>query len=146
MATFLIRLRAYELLALSAHPHHTISTAVSRGRRRQNSTTRGNQPGSFTAYCFWTNCRNSERCKGGSATTAGRRGCHHIPFQWHCFISSFIYLIGSANPCPCGFSVIKQGNAFVPPLQISRYLGKISGPLMDRFDIQIEVLQFPLKS
>lgn len=48
-------------------------------------------------------------------------------------------LIGSMNPCPCG----NHGNPLVECTctnqMISRYLNKISGPLLDRFDIHIEV-------
>lgn len=48
-------------------------------------------------------------------------------------------LIASMNPCPCGYygSSIKQCTC--TPSQISKYLGKISGPLLDRIDIHIEV-------
>ena len=48
-------------------------------------------------------------------------------------------LIASANPCPCGFLGDDSNKCICTPHQISRYLGKISGPLMDRFDIHIEV-------
>ena len=54
------------------------------------------------------------------------------------FPASFT-LIGSANPCPCGFFGDRTRECLCTPIQISRYLGRISGPLMDRFDIQIEV-------
>ena len=52
-------------------------------------------------------------------------------------------LAGAMNPCPCGYLThpIKECNCTAP--QIQRYLNKISGPLMDRIDIQIEVA--PLK-
>ncbi len=54
------------------------------------------------------------------------------------FPASFM-LVGSANPCPCGFYGNAARECFCTPTQISRYLGKISGPLLDRFDIQVEV-------
>ena len=48
-------------------------------------------------------------------------------------------LIAAMNPCPCGY----QGSALKPcrctPDQISRYQGKLSGPLLDRIDLHIEV-------
>lgn len=48
-------------------------------------------------------------------------------------------LIASMNPCPCGYygSDIKECKC--TQTEISRYLGKISGPLLDRIDIQVEV-------
>jgi magnesium chelatase family protein len=48
-------------------------------------------------------------------------------------------LISSMNPCPCGHYGSKSGECKCSPLQIHRYLGKLSGPLMDRIDIHIEV-------
>lgn len=48
-------------------------------------------------------------------------------------------LIASMNPCPCGFYGSKDKQCSCTPQQISRYMGKISGPLLDRIDLQIEV-------
>ena len=50
-------------------------------------------------------------------------------------------LVASMNPCPCGFlgSIGKQCTCI--PDAISKYIGKISGPLLDRIDIQVEVNQ-----
>ena len=50
-------------------------------------------------------------------------------------------LVASMNPCPCGFlgSIGKQCTC--TPDAISKYIGKISGPLLDRIDIQVEVNQ-----
>lgn len=54
------------------------------------------------------------------------------------FPSSFM-LLAASNPCPCGFYGDSKRRCRCTPLQIRRYLSKISGPLMDRIDIQIEV-------
>ena len=48
-------------------------------------------------------------------------------------------LIGSMNPCPCGFFGDKNKECTCTPYQIQRYIHRISGPLLDRIDIQIEV-------
>lgn len=48
-------------------------------------------------------------------------------------------LIGSINPCPCGYYGDESGKCTCTPLQIKNYLGRISGPLMDRIDLHIEV-------
>lgn len=54
------------------------------------------------------------------------------------FPSSFT-LLAASNPCPCGFHGDPVKRCKCTPLQIMRYLSKISGPLMDRIDIQVEV-------
>ena len=48
-------------------------------------------------------------------------------------------LVASMNPCPCGYYGSKTHECTCTPLQISRYVSKLSGPLMDRIDLQIEV-------
>ena len=47
--------------------------------------------------------------------------------------------VASMNPCPCGFYGSKDKECTCTPEAIARYIGKISGPLLDRIDIQIEV-------
>ena len=47
--------------------------------------------------------------------------------------------VASMNPCPCGFYGSKDKECTCTPEAIARYMGKISGPLLDRIDIQIEV-------
>lgn len=47
--------------------------------------------------------------------------------------------IASMNPCPCGFFGSKDKECTCTPKAIEKYMGKISGPLLDRIDIQIEV-------
>lgn len=47
--------------------------------------------------------------------------------------------VSSMNPCPCGFYGSSEKECTCTPQAISRYMGKISGPLLDRIDIQIEV-------
>lgn len=48
-------------------------------------------------------------------------------------------LIGAMNPCPCGYYQDSRRECTCTPSAISRYQKKISGPMMDRFDIHIEV-------
>lgn len=47
--------------------------------------------------------------------------------------------VASMNPCPCGYYGSKDKECTCTPQIISKYMGKISGPLLDRIDIQIEV-------
>jgi len=48
-------------------------------------------------------------------------------------------MIASMNPCPCGYYESKDRECKCTPQQINKYLHKLSGPLMDRIDIHIEV-------
>jgi magnesium chelatase family protein len=48
-------------------------------------------------------------------------------------------LLAAMNPCPCGYFADPTKNCTCMPHQIHKYLGKISGPLLDRFDIHLEV-------
>jgi len=54
-------------------------------------------------------------------------------------------LIAAMNPCPCGFTGSKQRNCHCTPEQITRYQGKLSGPLLDRIDLHVEVPALPAK-
>jgi magnesium chelatase family protein len=48
-------------------------------------------------------------------------------------------LAAALNPCPCGFFNHGRRQCICTPHQIARYLAKISGPLLDRIDLQVEV-------
>jgi magnesium chelatase family protein len=52
-------------------------------------------------------------------------------------------LIAAMNPCPCGYLGHSNGKCRCTPDMVSRYQGKISGPLLDRIDMQIQVGALP---
>jgi len=54
-----------------------------------------------------------------------------------------VMLVASMNPCPCGNFGSSVHECRCTPFQIERYLGKISGPLIDRVDTQVEVDAVP---
>jgi magnesium chelatase family protein len=58
------------------------------------------------------------------------------------FPASFM-LIASMNPCPCGFYNHPDRECTCPPGAVQKYLNKISGPLLDRIDLHVEVTPVP---
>ena len=60
---------------------------------------------------------------------AGRRAEFPAAFQ----------LIAAMNPCPCGWLGAPRRNCRCTPDQVARYQGKLSGPLLDRIDLHVEV-------
>ena len=57
---------------------------------------------------------------------------------------SFMF-VASMNPCPCGYYGDPTHHCVCTPGQIGRYLSKISGPLLDRIDLHVEVPVVPFK-
>src|SRR6516162_9354687 len=60
------------------------------------------------------------------------------------FPASFI-LVASMNPCPCGYLGDPRHTCKCSPMQIERYMARISGPLLDRIDLHIEVPAVPFQ-
>ena len=56
-----------------------------------------------------------------------------------------LMLVAAMNPCPCGYRGDPRRQCNCLPLQIERYLARISGPLLDRIDIHIEVPPVPFR-
>ena len=54
-------------------------------------------------------------------------------------------LVASMNPCPCGFYNHPTRPCVCPPGSVQKYLNRVSGPLLDRIDIQIEITPVPFE-
>ena len=54
-------------------------------------------------------------------------------------------LVASMNPCPCGYYNHPSKECSCAPGQVNKYLGRISGPLLDRIDLQVEILPVPFE-
>lgn len=53
-------------------------------------------------------------------------------------------LVAAMNPCPCGYAGDPRGRCGCTPDQVQRYRSRVSGPLLDRLDLQLEVPRVPL--
>ncbi|MDG0871170.1 YifB family Mg chelatase-like AAA ATPase [Paenibacillus thiaminolyticus] len=53
-------------------------------------------------------------------------------------------LAASMNPCPCGYSSSSEGDCRCTPMRLAQYRAKLSGPLLDRIDMQVEVPRSPV--
>ena len=73
-------------------------------------------------------------------------GCVTIP-RVHATVKfpAAIMLVAAMNPCPCGYATDPKRQCKCHPFAIERYLGRVSGPLIDRIDIHIEVPPVPWK-
>ncbi len=60
------------------------------------------------------------------------------------FPARFVLVVAS-NPCPCGYYGDKMRECKCSPQQIQRYNSKVSGPLLDRIDLHLEVAAVPFK-
>jgi magnesium chelatase family protein len=54
-------------------------------------------------------------------------------------------LVASMNPCPCGYYNHPEKDCVCSPAVVQKYLNKISGPLLDRIDIHLEVVPVPFE-
>lgn len=54
-------------------------------------------------------------------------------------------LVASMNPCPCGYYSHPTKQCMCAPGAVQKYLNRISGPLLDRIDIQVEIMPVPFE-
>ena len=67
----------------------------------------------------------------GTVTIARVAGTHTFPARFT--------LVASMNPCPCGFRGVRGSDCRCDDTTVDRYLGKLSGPLLDRIDLHVTV-------
>lgn len=72
-----------------------------------------------------------EPLEEGSVSIARAKGTEHFPAQF--------VLVAAMNPCPCGFHGDKTKACVCPPGALANYQRKVSGPILDRIDMMIEV-------
>lgn len=129
-------------LRRTASPHHTASAValVGGGSPPKPGEISYAHHGSLFLDEFPEFARNAlealrEPLETGRITIA--RAAHSTEFP------ARFQLIAAMNPCPCGFWGSTQRACRCTPDQVARYQGKLSGPLLDRIDLHIEVAALP---
>ena len=73
----------------------------------------------------------------GAVTIARAAGTFTYP-------ASFM-LVASMNPCPCGYRGTRSAECRCDDAAVAKYVAKLSGPLLDRIDLQIEIRRVPFE-
>jgi magnesium chelatase family protein len=71
----------------------------------------------------------------GSVTVARAAGTFTYPARFQ--------LVASMNPCPCGYRGVRGAECRCDDAMVAKYVSKLSGPLLDRIDLQIEIARVP---
>ena len=71
----------------------------------------------------------------GTVTIARAAGTFTYPARFQ--------LVASMNPCPCGYRGVRGIECRCDDATVGKYVGKLSGPLLDRIDLQIEIARVP---
>jgi magnesium chelatase family protein len=71
----------------------------------------------------------------GTVTIARAAGTFTYPARFQ--------LVASMNPCPCGYRGVRSAECRCDEAMVAKYVGKLSGPLLDRIDLQIEIARVP---
>ncbi len=71
----------------------------------------------------------------GTVTIARAAGTFTYPARFQ--------LVGSMNPCPCGYRGTRNAECRCDDAMVAKYVSKLSGPLLDRIDLQIEIARVP---
>lgn len=126
----------------TAHPHHTASAValVGGGSPPKPGEISLAHHGTLFLDEFPEFSRSAlealrEPLETGCITIA--RAAHSVEFP------ARFQLIAAMNPCPCGFWGSAQRSCRCTPDQVARYQGKLSGPLLDRIDLHVEVHSLP---
>jgi len=105
----------------------------------QSRTVQGLTP-SRSAACFWVSLSSSRRFLTCSPKICGAKS---VAFGFNALRVMGANCKRATRPCPCGYLGHFSGKCRCTPDQVARYRGKISGPLLDRIDIHIEVPAVP---
>ena len=78
-----------------------------------------------------------EPLESGVVTLARLKRTHEYPARFQ--------LVAAMNPCPCGYAGDPRGRCHCTAEQVARYRARISGPLIDRIDMHVELMALPVE-
>src|SRR5665647_2489598 len=93
-----------------------------------------------SAACFWVSLNSSRRFLTCSPRVWGSKS---VSFGFNALRVMGANCKRATRPCPCGYLGHFNGRCRCTPDQVARYRGRISGPLLDRIDIHLEVPAVP---
>ena len=92
----------------------------------------------MAACCSWTNSPSSRhRCSTGSANRSSRASSTSAASSIRAVLPADFLLVAAMNPCPCGGGA--PGACVCGDAVLHRYARRVSGPLLDRFDLRVPV-------
>ena len=97
-----------------------------------------------TACFFSTSCRSSRAARSKSCASRSKKGPSRSRARPERLpIPRVFMLVASMNPCPCGYRGTRNAECRCDDAAVAKYVSKLSGPLLDRIDLQIEIARVP---
>jgi hypothetical protein len=95
---------------------------------------------SWTAASFAVSRRTSRRLRTCSPKV---RGSKSLAFGFRALRRSGTGCKRATRPCPCGYRGVRNADCRCDDAAVAKYVGKLSGPLLDRIDMQVEIARVP---
>ena len=118
-------------------PHHSASQAAMTGGGQRAKP--GRSAWRIVACCSWTSCRSFQADAGGAAPAHGVGQTTVARASAHITYPARFQLVAAMNPCRCGYLGDASRECGRAPRCGEDYQNRISGPVLDRIDLTIEV-------
>ena len=120
-------------------PHHLASQVALIGGGQSPQSGRGVVGAQRDAVSRRTARIRAQRARSAAAAVGGEAGGGRRGPNTRVEYPANFTLVAAMNPCPCGYYNHPTRECTCSPGSVHRYMGRISGPLMDRIDLHVEV-------